>query len=111
MNLILYQAYYQQEQLANLDSTFTPYDNTANSEPHLRELPMWRKLLEQHKDSDLHWGLLSWRWLQKTGVPPIKFKEWILANEGYDVYHIDPFAHLANEFPNLWVQGDIWHPG
>ncbi len=111
MNLILYQAYYQQEQLTHLDSTFTPYDNTANSEPHLRELPMWRKLLEQHKDSDLHWGLLSWRWLQKTGVPPIKFKEWILANEGYDVYHIDPFAHLANEFPNLWVQGNIWHPG
>jgi len=100
MNLILYQAYYQQEQLAHLDSTFTPYDNTANDAPHLRELPMWRKLLEQHKDSDLHWGLLSWRWLQKTGVPAIKFKEWILANEGYDVYHIDPFAYLANEFPN-----------
>jgi hypothetical protein len=34
-----------------------------------------------------------------------------MQNPGYDVYHLDPFAHLAGEYPNLWVQGDRWHPG
>ncbi len=27
------------------------------------------------------------------------------------MYRLDSFAYLANEFPNLWVQGDKWHPG
>jgi len=111
MNLQIYQAYYDTAQLPNLDPVFIPYDNTVNDAPHLRELPMWRKLYDKHKDTDAHWGLLSWRWVQKTGLPPFQFRDWILENPGYDVYHFDPFKHLANEVPNLWVQGDRWHPG
>lgn len=111
MNLQIYQSYYLEEQKRDLDPLFIPYDNIENSNPELRELPLWKKLLEKHRDSDVHWGLLSWRWSQKTDVRPLQFKEWILNNPGYDVYHLDPFAHLAGEFPNLWVQGEVWHPG
>lgn len=111
MNLKIYQSYYLEDQVKELDPAFIPYNNTQNSHPELRELPLWRKLLDEHRDSDAHWGLLSWRWSQKTDVRPIQFKEWIMQNPGYDVYHLDPFAHLAGEYPNLWVQGDRWHPG
>lgn len=111
MNLQIYQAYYDNNQLSKLDPNFIPYDNTVNEAPHLREYPMWKKLYGKHKESDAHWGLMSWRWHEKTGISAHEFKEWVLQNPGYDCYHFDPFSHLANQFPNLWVQGDIWHPG
>jgi hypothetical protein len=111
MNLFPYQSYYLEDQIKFLDSNFIPYNNTENSQPELRELPMWRKLFNKHRNTDAYWGLLSWRWSQKTNVPPSQFKQWILLNPGYDVYHLDPFSHLANQFPNLWVQGDLWHSG
>ena len=111
MNLILYQAYYDNNQLPILDSTFTPYDNTENAKPELREYPMWKNLLEKHKDTDVYWGLLSWRWMQKTELPSSEFRDWILANPDYDVYHMDPSLEVTANYVNLWVQGDQWHPG
>ena len=111
MNLKIYQAYYDEAQLPKLDPVFLPFDNTNNSTPHLREYPMWQKLYEEHKDTDAYWGLMSWRWLDKTNLPPAQFRDWILANPGYDVYHIDPFPDLPNQYMNIWTQGDVWCPG
>jgi hypothetical protein len=112
MNLFLYQAYYEKAQMKHLDSVCVPYDNTANLTPELREYPFVKNLYEIHaKNEDDHWGLLSWRWYDKTKLEMKEFKEWILANPGYDVYHLDPFLDVASTHMNLWVQGDIWHPG
>lgn len=111
MNLYLYQAYYEESQKANLDPIFCSFDNTKNETPHLREYPMWKKLYQIHGGTMAYWGLLSWRWLDKTKLPPVEFKQWILDNPGYDVYHIDPFLDVSISYPNIWVQGDRWHPG
>ncbi len=111
MSLYLYQAYYQEDQKSILDPIFTPYDNTKNEAPHLREYPMWKALYEKHKGTMAYWGLLSWRWLDKTKLPPDEFRQWIVDNPGYDVYHIDPFLDVSVSYPNIWVQGDRWHPG
>jgi len=111
MNLQIYQTYYDPAQLSKLDSSFIPFDNTENKEPNLREYPMWKKLFEQHKDSDAHWGLMSWRWHEKTKIAGYQFKKFIEMNEGYDCYHFDPFANLFTQYKNLWVQGEQWHPG
>jgi hypothetical protein len=111
MNLQIYQAYYKQEQLPNLDPAFIPYDNTDNPLPHLREYPMWQKLFHKHKDTDAYWGLMSWLWFTKTNTPATTFQKWMLDNPGYDVYHIDPFPDLPNQFVNIWTQGDVWCPG
>ena len=111
MNLQIYQAYYKQEQVPHLDPAFITYDNTINAQPHLREYPMWQKLYEKHKDSDAHWGLMSWLWFEKTKLSSEIFKDWILENPGYDVYHIDPFPELPYQYVNIWTQGDVWCPG
>lgn len=111
MNLLIYQAYYDNSQLPHLDAAFLPYDNTDNQTPHLREYPMWKNLYEKHKDTDAFWGLMSWRWHEKTKIAGYQFKQFIEANEGYDCYHFDPFPHLYTQHKNLWVQGDQWHPG
>lgn len=109
-DLFIYQSFHNEEGEKSLDTGFIPYNNLANEAPHLREYPMLKKLFFKHRDSDAHWGLVSWRWKQKTHLNPTDFIEWIKDNPGYDVYHIDP-ALSDILYPNLWVQGDIWHPG
>lgn len=111
MNLKIYQAYYKDEQLPHLDSVFTPYDNRVNAIPHLREYPFWKVLFGKHEDDELHWGLVSWRWYEKTRIKPIELISWIEQNPGYDVYHIDPFLDVTATYINTWVQGERWHPG
>lgn len=111
MNLFLYQSYYSEDQLEKLNSVFIPYSNLNNPKPLLREYPMWKQLYEIHKESDAHWGLLSWRWLEKTHLEPEVFRDWITDNPNYDVYHIDPFLDVAVSHTNIWTQGDLWVPG
>jgi hypothetical protein len=111
MNLQIYQAFYKQEQVPHLDPAFITYDNTINAQPHLREYPMWQKLLDKHKDSDAYWGLMSWLWFEKTRIPAQIFKDWMLENPGFDVYHIDPFPELPHQYANIWTQGEVWCPG
>lgn len=111
MNLFLYQSYYSEEQLQKLSPVFIPYNNLNNSKPLLREYPMWKKLYEVHEREDDFWGLLSWRWYDKTFLEPEVFRDWILSNPGYDVYHIDPFLDVAVTHTNIWTQGEIWVPG
>lgn len=110
-NLIIYQAYYDKAQLEHLDSEFVPFDNTLNAIPHLREYSFWKYLYGRHENTNDFWGLVSWRWYEKTGVLPKEFRQWILNNSGYDAYHLDPFLDVAITYPNTWVQGEIWHPG
>jgi hypothetical protein len=112
MNLKIYQCYYEESQLEKMNGdSFIPFDNTENKNPELREYVLWKKGYEMHKDEDCHWGIMSWRWLEKTKLPEIEFKEWITNNPGHDVYYMDPFLDVSVIYPNLWVQGDIWHPG
>jgi hypothetical protein len=112
MNLFLYQAYYDVDQMKHLDPICIPYDNLANRNPTLREYPFIKNLYEIHsKNPDDCWGLLSWRWYDKTKLEMKEFRDWILANPGYDVYHLDPFLDVSATHLNLWTQGDIWVPG
>lgn len=109
MNLEIYQAFYQAEQVPFLEPDFIPYDNTEDDKV-LLEYAMWKKVHKKKKGTDRYWGILSWRWREKTGLYGLFFKEWILANPGYDVYHFDPYISLLH-FKNLWMHGDKCHPG
>lgn len=111
MTVNLYQSFYNTDQIGFLDSSCIPFDNTKNEEPNLREYPLFKKVYELEKNSDNYWGLLSFRFEEKTNLPLKEFKEWIEQNPGHDVYYIDPFLDVSVSYPNLWVQGEQWHPG
>lgn len=111
MNLTIYQSYYEKEQLSVIDNLFTPYDNTSNAIPHLREYLLWKHLYGRHENDDLTWGLLSWRWYEKTKISPKELHDWINQNPDYDVYHVDPFLDVSISYSNLWIHGERWHPG
>lgn len=104
MNLKIYQAYYDDSQIPFLESEFYPFDNTQNAVPGLREYPLLKKLFKENKDTDLYWGLVSWKWKEKTNLDAKEFKTWILDNPGYDVYHFDPHLEVAATCNNLWSQ-------
>lgn len=111
MNLFIYQTYYEESQKEKLDVNFIPFNNIKNKNPELREYPLWKSLYLKHRNTDAYWGLLSWRWFEKTHLDSKEFKSWILNNPGYDVYHIDPFLDIALNYKNIFIQGERWRPG
>lgn len=110
-NLLIYQMFHRKEDISKLDPAFIPLDNTINAKPHLFEYPIQKKLFLKHKDSDYYWGLVSSKWYEKTCLSGEVFKQWILDNPGYDVYHIDPNVTQSIFYHNLWVQGEETHKG
>ena len=109
MNLEIYQAYYSQEHIEHLDSAFIPFDNSLGDKS-LLEYSMWCSIKETITSSNTYWGVLSWRWDEKTKLEGGYFKHWILNNPGYDVYSYNPCLFLVEDH-NVWVQGERDCPG
>lgn len=110
MNLNIYQCYYDNSQLSELSPDFIPYDNTGDEYFMFREYVLWKKLYHKHLSGDSHWGIVSWRWPEKTRLDTKEFVQWIENNPGYDMYYYDPSLETIVH-KNLWEQGEPWHPG
>ena len=111
MHLKIFQLYFQQDQIQFLDPAFTPFDNTKNLQPLLREYPLLLQCRDlAKKDNVEYWGATSWKWMANFGVSPAEFISHIQRNEGYDVYTIDPWPHLSTVVYNQWEQGQWCHP-
>jgi hypothetical protein len=114
-NMKIFQIYYKPELAQHCDPAFTPYDNTANVGSELREWAVWERFYEDTKSGVLSeeldlWGLVSWKFKEKTNLNGEQFVDWIKANPGYDVYFVNPCIINEAVFLNSWEQGDIHHP-
>jgi hypothetical protein len=108
----IYQIYYKPEQRVQVDPAFIAYDNTSNTDPQLREYPIFLQGYDVAcKNKDDYWGFLSLKFSQKTGVTGEKFKQFIERNPGYDCYFINPCVVMDTLFENVWTHGEMWHPG
>ena len=109
-NLTVHQIYFRSDQLKGLDPAFAPYDNGACSHPDQREFYVFqREYLAGHVPDDGHHGYVSWKFGLKTGISGQRFKDFVAANPGYDVYLIHPFP-LDLHMGNIWDQGEHFHP-
>jgi hypothetical protein len=107
----IFQVYYKHEQLDSLDPSFTPYDNISNPRPELREWHAMEKIYEWNQQLNLdYWGVVSWRFHEKTGIKGSEFVDFIEANPGHELYFINPAIINEAVFANSWEQGDIHHP-
>lgn len=111
MKLNIYQCYYDNTQLGFLSpNEFIPYNNSGDKLFMYREYVLWQRFYRKHLKDESHWGVVSWRWNQKTGLDAKEFVEWIQNNPGYDMYFYDPSLETIVH-KNLWIQGEPWHPG
>lgn len=111
-NIQIFQIYYLEEQLKELDPDFRPYSNVSNPNDGWREYSVFRMATQEnlHRTAD-YTGILSWKFYNKTGLSGRRCLEFIEANPGFDVYLFNPFPELALSFLNPWIQGELYHPG
>ena len=106
MDIKIYQTYFREDQADILDPAFIPFENLKNENPELRELPLLKKLHEQNKTFDGYWGMVSWRWKEKTKLDGQTYIDWITENPGHDVYHVNHFPELPAVNLNSLTQGE-----
>jgi hypothetical protein len=112
MKIKVFQSYFEDSQRALVDPLFTPFDNTANKEPHLREYHIFQRLRnEGHTDGLDLWGMVGPRWQDKLHFDSQDLFDNIENNPGHDVYIFNHAQTLAALTHNVWELSDRYHPG
>lgn len=111
MRLRIYQTFFDSTHYRILDKAFIPFNNIDNPQPELREYPLLKQLHDKNINFDGHWGMLSWRWKEKTAIPGKELIQWIQENYWYDVYIINPYPHIPEFHRNSINQGESDHKG
>ncbi|MBX3721875.1 MAG: hypothetical protein KF713_08555 [Turneriella sp.] len=113
MKINIRQIFYAEEQRPLLSRAFQPYDNsTFPDNTTWFEYGVIRRSFQEkwHKKAKYS-GIVSWRFEEKTSISGNAFLSFIRNNPGYDVYFVNPFPSEEMICPNVWVQGEIAHPG
>ncbi len=114
MNLKVYQSFFRPEHVALLEKSFIPYNNLKNTNPELSEYPLILDLYSKNRNFDGYWGMMSWRFREKTNTSGDEFIKMIRHSHRYmfhDAYHYNPFYEQSIKFVNPFVQGEQHHPG
>lgn len=111
MKLKVFQTFYRDDQISELDHEFEPFDNRANPSPELMEFYCNMVLYDRAEKEKLDlWGNLSWTWKNKlSGMTANDVIERINSNPGYDVYFFNGFYDQVFQHYNVWEQGFRFH--
>lgn len=112
MNVKLFEICFEERQLNNVDPLLTPFDNTKNEQPELREYHNFHRLFDEGHTKDLDlWGAFGPRWGGKLRYSAQEIFDIIEQNPGHDVY-IFNHARIVNALTyNVWDQGELFHKG
>ena len=112
MNFKIFQICFEKDQLNNVDPLLTPFDNTENKYPELREYYNFFKVVDDGLTDDLHaWGMFGPRWKEKMRHDSRLVFDCIENDTSYDVYLFNHARiHDALTF-NVWEQGELFHKG
>lgn len=106
----VFQIHYAPEQQGALDPAFVPYDN-AGKATELLEFDVFRRLAASPSVQSLtHWGAVSWRFGEKTGLTGREFLAYPRAMPQIDLWYLNPYPFIESLFPSCWVQGHTTHP-
>lgn len=121
MNYKIFQICFEPRQLELVQSPLTPFDNTSNERPELREYHSFFKALEQgvteivEENGVAHdldaWGFLGPRWEAKLRYSAEDIVKEIEGNKTADVWVFN-HARTVNALTyNVWEQGEYFHKG
>jgi len=106
----IFQIYFESWQRELLDPAFYPLDN-SRSTSELMEFNVFEQLQRNAATQGAtHWGALSWRFAEKTGMQGSELVKQIMDHPGYDVYFCNPHPYNEALYHNMWVQGEVSHP-
>lgn len=108
----VFQVYFKNYQYANLDKNFTPYLNPSNGnfENSYFETSVFLKEFYRVKEYK-YTGFFSWKFYFKTQLNGNEIFKFIDNNLNYDVYIFNPYFEFEKLYSNVWVQGELHHPG
>lgn len=94
------------------DDVLTPLDWQKNPLPTWREFALYLHVFreQKHKHAQMT-GILSPKFKLKTGIAPKSFLDFVRANISADVVYINPFPQIPYFSYNVWMQGEVAHPG
>lgn len=112
MKYKIFQIYFQENQLKEIDPILTPFNNISNLKPELREYYCFKRIIDENHIQDLDaWGVLGPRWKEKLRYSATDIKNSIELNKNYDVWIFNHArVHQCLTF-NVWEQGEIFHKG
>jgi len=112
MNFKIFQICHKTSQLSTCDPGFTPFDNTENKHPELREFHIFNRIMEEDHVADVDaWGIVSPHCLDKLRYSSQSIIDEINNNPNNDVW-IFNHGRIHNAFlDNVWSQGEQFHPG
>lgn len=112
MNYKIFQIYFQQDQLKDIDPLLTPFDNTSNLRPELREYHCFKRIIDEKHAEDLDaWGVFGPRWKNKLRYGAEELKSEIDSNSDHDVF-IFNHARIQQALTySVWEQGEYYHKG
>ena len=94
------------------DSTLAAFDWFENPIPEWRELAIFERMYTEKTFLNAQLtGLFSPKFALKTGVDPSEFLNFARRNFASDVCFINPFPQIPYFSFNVWMQGEVAHPG
>jgi mRNA-degrading endonuclease YafQ of YafQ-DinJ toxin-antitoxin module len=112
MKTKIFQVCFESFQFDQVDVKLTPFDNTENKHPELREYYNFLKVIDDGLTDDLNaWGVFGPRWYEKLKVSSDKLFKEIENNPEKDVYLFNHARVQDALFFNVWEQGEYYHKG
>lgn len=109
--IAIYEPLYKPDQ-AIVEHFFLPIDFRENTRPSWREfhlyVEMYRRGLHQ---KHLMTGLFSPKFRLKTRMSGERFLDFVRSHQSFDVCFVNPFPQLAVISRNVWMEGELAHPG
>lgn len=112
MTTKIFQICFEENQLSDVDAMLTPFNNTENKHPELREYHNFQKVIDDGLTNDLNaWGMFGPRWYEKLKVSSDVLFDNIQKNSDSDVYLFNHARIQDALFFNVWEQGEYFHRG
>ncbi len=107
----VFQIFFDPGQRSALDPAFVSYDNASRTTERL-EFDVFQRLAASASVQTLtHWGAVSWRFQEKTGLRGRELLGLVRESPEVDLWYCNPYPHLEALFPSYWYQGQTTHPG
>lgn len=109
-NLKIWQIFYRTDQYPVLDSGFIPLNN-ADGRAESLEFAVFQQLAASPETQGLsHWGALSWRFGEKTGLSSQALIELVQQQPEVDVFFMNPYPQHEALHVSPWWHGETAHP-